>query len=187
MSTMQPRPSRGASGSAPRSTPPVAGPRATPRPSAPLRILLAGVDKDDRGAVEDAVRQGLGSRAASEPWSVSVVQMAGKLSLTIDGGGLQGASLVTDRLSLAEAIRTLVGSDRGPGAESAAPSPGPRTEVRDRHTCERCGKGLLVVYEAEPDEPRELAPVACPHCWTIGHVGVGAWAAGGKDYRSEKA
>lgn len=152
---------------------------------------MAGVDKDERGEIEAAVRQGVGSRAASEPWSVSVVQLAGKWSVTVDGGGLGSASAMADRESLADAIRGLVGGGAavvGPSAGAAgrvvATSP---SEVRDRHSCERCGQGMLVVYEAQPDEPKEVAPVACPHCWTIGHFEVGAWAAAGREYRCEKA
>jgi len=145
------------------------------------------VDKDERGAVEAAVRQGLGS-ADSGSWSVSVVQLAGKWSVTLDGGGLRSASVMTDRGALAEAIRSLVERGRE-GAAGAAPglADPPRAEVRDRHICAGCGRGILVVYESQPDEPKELAPLACPHCWAIGHVEVGAWAATGRDYRSEKA
>jgi len=194
MSRTQPRPSRGASGSALRltppirTTPPVVRARPAPLPTPALRILLAGVDKDDRGAVEAAVRQGLGPRAATEPWSVSVVHMAGKLSVTVDGGGLRSASVMADRASLADAVRSLV--DRGGGAatlSSAAAESVPSAEVRNRHVCKRCGQGVVVVYEGRADEPKELAPVACPHCWTIGHVEVGAWAAAGRDYRAERA
>jgi hypothetical protein len=151
---------------------------------------VAGVDKDERGAVEATVKQGLGSRAASGPWSVSVVQLAGKWSVTVDGGGLRSASVMADRASLADAIRSLVETGgEGPTGAQAAPRLGdvPLVEARDRHACASCGRGMLVVYESQPDEPKELAPVACPHCWAIGHVEVGAWAATGRDYRSEKA
>ncbi|HEX9189396.1 MAG TPA: hypothetical protein VGB87_20130 [Vicinamibacteria bacterium] len=174
---------------------------------------MAGVDKDERGAVEAAVRQGLGARAADGPWSVSVVQLAGKWSVTLDGGGLRSASAVAERAALADAIRSLVGEGRSSSSLDAAPtippSPGPpprvstaaapaggplpaaaprvASEVRARHECGQCGRDLVVVYEACPDEPLDLAPVACPHCWAIGQVEVGAWAAAGRDYRSEKA
>jgi hypothetical protein len=184
MPTIRPRPSRGAPGRALPSPRPAAPPRAAPAQA--LRILVAGVDKDERGAVEAAVRQGLGSRAASDPWSVSVVQLAGKWSVTLDGGGLRSASVMTDRGSLADAIRSLVEGGRE-GAAGVGAADAPRAELRDRHSCESCGGVMLVLYEAQPDEPKELAPVACPHCWAIGHVEVGAWAAAGRDYRSEKA
>jgi len=93
--------------------------------------------------------------------------------------------VMTDQGSLADAIRELVEGSAVVAGSSAGPaSP---AEERDRHVCESCGQGLLVVYDAQPDEPKVLAPVACPHCWAIGHVEVGAWAAAGREYRSEKA
>lgn len=190
MPTMRPRPSRGAPGRALHSPRPAFPPRAAPVPAQALRILVAGVDKDERGAVEAAVREGLGSRAASGSWSVSIVQLAGKWSVTLDGGGLRSASAMADRGSLADAVRALVeGGREGSAGVGAGPrlADAPRAEVRNRHICESCGRELLVVYESQPDEPKELAPVACPHCWAIGHVEVGAWAASGRDYRSEKA
>lgn len=154
--------------------------------------MVAGVDKDARGAIEATVRQALGSRAASGSWSVSVVSLAGKFSVTLDGPGdrLRGLSFVADRDRLAEAIRGAVDVDRErpepasttPGAPAGSP-----TETRDRHVCEHCGQALLVVYELQPDEPKQLVPLACPHCWKVGHVEVGTWAATGREYRAEKA
>ncbi len=187
----------------PRPTPRPA-PRGVPRPSAALvrptagtiplpgvKILVAGVDKDSRVAVEAAVREGLGSRAGAGPWSVSVVSLAGKWSVTLDGPGerLRGLSFIADGDRLAEAIREVVPDHDGAPAGPVAPEvvPGPATEVRESHDCQQCGKAWLVVYESRPDEPRELAPVACPHCWKIARVELGAWAAAGGDYRAERA
>jgi len=145
------------------------------------------VDKDERGAVEAAVRRGLGSRVAAGAWSISVVHLAGKWSVTVDGGGLGSASVMTDRGSLAEAIRRLVEGGGAGAVPPATASDAPPIEVRDRHVCEKCGRGVLVVYETRRGEPKEVAPVACPHCWAIGHVEVAAWAAAGHEYRCEKA
>jgi hypothetical protein len=159
--------------------PPIAAPA--------LSVLVAGLDKDERGAVEAAVRNGLGSRLTAGPWSVSVVHLGAKWSVTVDGGGLRSASAMTDRGSLADAIRRLVDGGGAGALSPAPPSDAPGVEVRDRHACERCGRGVLVVYEARPGETKEFAPVACPHCWAVGHVEVGAWAAAGQEYRCEKA
>lgn len=155
--------------------------------------MVAGVDKDERGAVEASVRRALGSDAEPGPWSISVVSLAGKWSVTLDGpdGRLRGVSFVADRARLADAIREAIRGDDGPVAPrgastSVAPAPSP-TEAREAHVCEHCGGAVLVVYERQPEEPSELAPLACPHCWKIGHVTVGAWAAAGRDYRAEKA
>jgi hypothetical protein len=164
-----------------------AGLRASPA----HRIMVAGVDKDARGAVEASVRQALlGSPEDSGPWSVSVVSLAGKWSVTLDSDRLRGVSFVVEPGRLTDAIREVVEGGRqtagiGPAAADV-PAASP-TEARDPHVCEYCGKAVLVVYERQPDEPKELAPLACPHCWRIGHVPVGLWAAAGRDYRAEKA
>jgi hypothetical protein len=159
--------------------------------------MVAGVDKDARGAVEASVRRALGPQADVGPWSISVVSMAGKWSVTLDGPDerLRSVSFVADQSRLTDAIREAIGGNGGaiggnggaatgsPAFQAAALSP---TEARDRHACEHCGKAVLVVYEQRPGEPKELAALACPHCWRIGHVEVGAWAAAGREYRAEK-
>jgi hypothetical protein len=165
---------------------------ADPGPSPALRIMVAGVDKDARGSVEASVRQALGSQVDSGPWSVSVVNLAGKWSVTLDGpeGRLRGVSFVAEQSRLADTIREAVEGGRATTADKPATPDAPAaspTEARDPHVCEHCGKAVLVVYERHPDESQELAPLACPHCWRIGHVPVGVWAASGRDYRAEKA
>jgi hypothetical protein len=129
--------------------------------------------------------------------------MAGRWSVTLDGPEerLRGLSFVAEGPRLVDAIREAVGGNgavAGNGANgathagahagapgSASPSP-PEGEARDRHDCERCGKTVVVVYERRPNEPKSLAAVACPHCWNVGRVEVGAWAAAGGEYRAEK-
>ena len=156
-----------------------------------LKIMVAGVDKDARGAVEASVRHALGSQAERGPWSISVVSLAGRWSVTLDGPDdrLRGVSFVADGSGLADAIRGAIQGDRGMPANGGTTSPAATaspSEARDRHACEHCGKAVLVVYDQRPDEPKQLAAVACPHCWRIGHVEIGAWAAAGGDYRAEK-
>jgi hypothetical protein len=153
---------------------------------------VAGVDKDARGGIEDMVRQALGSRVASEAWSVSLVKLAGKWSVTLNGPGDQfrHVSFTAEETRLRDALREVVAHDPGGGAGARAvpgTGSGPSTEIRDHHVCEHCRQAVLVIYESQPDEPKQLAPLACPHCWTIGRVEIGAWAAAGGDYRSEKA
>jgi hypothetical protein len=164
---------------------------AKPVPPQALKILLAGVDKDSRGAVEATVREALGGRASSGPWSISVVSFGGKWSVTVDGPGdrLRGLSFVTEPSRLSDAIRRAVEGDREGAALGLPPdvTPASATETRDTHDCEHCGGAVVVVYERQPGEPNERAPLACPHCWKVGHVEIGAWAAAGGDYRSEKA
>lgn len=164
---------------------------ATPGPPPALKILLAGIDKDSRGAVEASVRQALGTRASSGPWSISVVSFGDRWSVTLDGPGdrLRGLSFVTDPDQLSDAIRRAVDGGHEAAAPAGAPdvSPGPPAEMRDAHVCEHCGQSVVVVYEPQPGESKELARLACPHCWKIGYVEIGAWAAAGGEYRCEKA
>lgn len=153
--------------------------------------MVAGVDRDTRGAVEASVRHALGSQAERGPWSISLVSMAGKWSVTLDGPDdrLRGLSFVADQSRLVDAIREAVQADIQAPANGEVAAPGATSspsQACDQHVCEHCGKVVLVVYEQRPDEPKELAAVACPHCWRIGHVEVGAWAAAGGEYRAEK-
>lgn len=153
--------------------------------------MVAGVDKDTRGAVEASVRHALGAQAERGPWSISVVSLAGKWSVTVDGPDdrLRGLSFVAEGGGLTDAIREALHGDRETPASGGTVAPAATasaSEAHDRHLCGHCGRAVLVVYEHRPDEPKELAAVACPHCWRIGHVEVGAWAAAGGEYRAEK-
>jgi hypothetical protein len=194
----------------------------SPASASNLRLLVAGVDKDERASLESRVKQALGSRASEGPWTVSLVKLGGKWSVTLNGPGerFRSLSFATDDARLHDAIHDAVGSDRTPEASTkagaagaasspssaragaapspsttrtgpAAPVPTPSTakagEVRDSHVCPQCKRAVTVVYEAQAGEARVSAPLACPHCWHVSHVEVGAWAAAGGDYRAEKA
>jgi hypothetical protein len=151
---------------------------------------MAGVDKDARGSVEAAVRRAFERRPVSESWSVSLVRLAGKWSVTLSGPGerFRNLSFTADESRLAEAIGEAIGGEHGgPAPGPAASHAPPPATVRERHVCERCRQAILVVYESRPDDSKELAPIACPHCWTVNHVEIGAWAASTSDYRAEKA
>jgi len=148
--------------------------------------------------VEAAVRQALGSHAASEPWTVSLVKLAGKWSVTLNGPGerFRNLSFTTEEARLSVAIREVLGADRGATAGAPAATgtaakargaAGAAAEMREGHTCPHCHEAVVVLYEARPDESKTRAPLACPHCWQISHVEVGAWAAAGGDYRAERA
>lgn len=159
-----------------------------------LKILAAGIPRDERGLVEAAVRQALGSRAASEPWTVSLVKLAGKWSVTLNGPEerFRNVSFTAEEARLGTAIREMLEADRpGPPNGGQAPAQAqvatPAGEVREAHTCPACRRAVVVVYEAHPGESKMPAPLACPHCWQISRVEVGAWAASGRDYRAEKA
>jgi hypothetical protein len=163
--------------------------------------MVAGVDKDAKGAVEASVRDALGSQAERGPWSISVVNMAGRWSVTVDGPDhrLRGLSFVAEGGGLVDAIREALHGQAGtPGNGGAEPTTlasgtvaapaatALASDAGDRHACKHCGKTVLVIYEERPEEGKALAAVACPHCWQIGHVEIGAWAAAGGEYRAEK-
>ena len=160
-------------------------------PGSDLKVLVAGVDKDERGELEARVRQALGSRAASGPWSVSLVKLGGKWSVTLNGPGerFKNVSFTAADARLHDAIRDVVERDRESAVRGgAAPEQrsAPAGEARDEHVCPQCQRAVIVVYETRPGEAKVSAPLACPHCWRVSHVEVGAWAAAGGDYRAEK-
>jgi hypothetical protein len=175
-------------GSAAARTPPPA-----PRPAASLRVLVAGADKDTRSFVEKSVRDALAPAPPSGPCTVSLVKLGGNWSVTVDGPGERRRTLsIDDETLLAFAVRDAIRLPQGDAgdaspAQSVSPEDAPPLEVRDHFTCPSCRQGLEVVYESHADEPKEQAPVACPHCWKVGFVRIGAWAAVGRDYRCEKA
>jgi hypothetical protein len=179
-----------------RSTPPPRPAPPAPRPTAPLplRVLVAGADRDTRSFVEKSVRDALAAAPPAGSCTVSLVKLGDTWSVTVDGPGERRRTLsVDDETLLAFAVRDAIRlPDAGEaGARrtttSAKPEDAPPLEVRDHFVCPSCRQGLEVVYESHADEPKEQAPVACPHCWKVGFVRIGAWAAVGRDYRCEKA
>lgn len=202
------RPSRGSLGlakslgrSRPASPAPSrSAPRATAPPPAPtptttsLRVLVAGADRDTRSFVEKSVRDVLGPQPGDRPCTVSLVKLGETWSVTIDGPGDHRRTLsLEDETLLAFAVRDAIrlrqgeASGAGRAPASVKPEQAPPLEVRDRYLCPHCQQPLEVVYESHADEPKEQAPVACPHCWKVGFVSIGTWAAVGRDYRCEKA
>jgi hypothetical protein len=183
-----------------------------------VKVLVAGIGKDERAELESRVKRALGSHASEGSWTVSLVKLGAKWSVTVNGPGerFKSLSFAIDDARLQDAIRDAVGgggpaetppqagaaspAPRPPARAAAAPAPSsPRGgttpapsiarpgEVRDSHVCPQCQKAVTVVYEAQPGESKVSAPLACPHCWHVSHVEVGAWAAAGGDYRAEKA
>jgi hypothetical protein len=163
-----------------------------PPPS--LRVLVAGADKDTRSFVEKSVRDALAPSPPDGTCTVSLVKLGESWSVTVDGPGDRRRTLSIDdetllAFAVRDAIRLPLAGDGEPSRQDARlkPEDAPPREVRDHFTCPSCRQGLDVVYEAHADEPKEQAPVACPHCWKVGFVRIGAWAAVGRDYRCEKA
>jgi hypothetical protein len=152
-------------------------------------VLVAGVERDERGDVEATVRRAFGSRDPAEAWSVSLVRLGRAWSVTLRGPGerFRNVSFSAEEHRLAEAIAESIGGDgdhRAPGSgQSDSPA---RVPAQASLTCEHCRQSIRVTYEAQPDETKSEAPLACPHCWAMNRVEIGAWAAAGGDYRAEK-
>ncbi|HZM50947.1 MAG TPA: hypothetical protein VFE68_10660 [Vicinamibacteria bacterium] len=158
-----------------------------------LKILCAGCSSEERALVEAGVRAGLVEQARRDPWTVSLVKFGTGWSVTLDGPTIKGRRTSfmvpgpAGPQAVADAVRTA--ADPGAAAAASASSWTPPVDPagrRDSHKCSMCGGQYLVVYEAEPDEPLEDAPVACPHCWQIAKVQVARSASIGRDYRADK-
>jgi hypothetical protein len=172
-----------------RTPSPARRPAAADPPLRNLKVLVAGVERDERGSIEAVVKQAFAHRDPGEAWSVSLVRMGEKWSVGLNGPTeqLRNVSFTAEEHELKAAIGRAIGG-AAPTATSAGP-PGPavaRGTIEERHVCRHCQQVILVSYEGEADEPKEVAPLACPHCWVVGPVRIGAWAAAGGDYRAEK-
>jgi hypothetical protein len=170
-----------------------------------LKILCAGCSKQEREAVEVEVAAGLGARARDDPWTVSLVKIGDRWSVTLEGPdrATRGAAFMAPEGRLRQAIAEAVnqGAPAAPAAAApAAPAPsaarrpvrtpgaapvGPGGQRRDRHNCSKCSKPYVISYDAEAGEPTETVPVACPRCWQIDHVPVAQSAGLTADYKVE--
>ena len=163
-----------------------------------LKIMCAGCSSEERIAVEAGVRAGLGERTR-DPWTVSLVKFGNGWSVTLDGPTVKGRRTSfmvpgpAGPQAVAEAVRcaadpaTAAVLAPAPANGHAASGPAMSADHRDTHTCEMCGGGYIVMYEADPEEPLEDAPVACPHCWQILKVQVARSVSFDRDYRADKA
>ena len=166
-----------------------------------LKILCAGGSKEEKEAVETAVRAGIGPRPAAETWTVSLVKVGRQWSVTLDGPEKSSRStFIAGEGRLREAISESLAQRRPGGGRAAAPTGGASVPTggatavsgragqrRNAYTCQQCGKAFAVSYDVEEGEGEETVPAACPHCWRIENVKVGITAAVNNDYRVDKA
>jgi hypothetical protein len=159
-----------------------------------LKILCAGASKEERQAVEAEVAAGLGVRARHDPWTVSLVKIGDRWSVTLEGPDRsKGTTFMAQSGRIRQAIADVLekggeapAPERRPGPRPPSPvATGPRGERRDRHECSKCRKPYVIVYETEAGEATETVPVACPRCWQIDHVAVAQSAGINSDYRVE--
>jgi len=159
-----------------------------------LKILCAGCSSEERALVEAGVRAGLVEHSRRDPWTVSLVKFGTGWSVTLDGPTLKGRRTSfmvpgpAGPQAVADAVRSAADPSApvAPAAVSGWSKPIDPEGRRDSHKCTVCGGQYLVVYDAEPNEPLEEAPVACPHCWQIAKVQVARSASIGRDYRADK-
>jgi hypothetical protein len=220
-----------------------------------LKILCAGCSKDEREQAEAEVTRALAERSAGDAWTVSLVKLQGRWSVTLDAPAAKVRALTVaapeGRLgdSIRQALRAVTPAPGAPtqaapaqvapGAPApAAPSPrapapalpartsstqamptaarpasatptparpaaatpapaGPAPAASPTRTpaaagdgpvrCEKCRGAFVVQYDSRPGEPLQSVPVACPRCWHVNRVLIGAEAAFNRDYRAEKA
>jgi hypothetical protein len=163
-----------------------------------LKILCAGCSMEERAVVEAGVRAGLGDRPRRDPWTVSLVKFGTGWSVTVDGPTVQGRRTSfmvpgsAGTQAFAEAVRSAADPSGAPLSAASSPANG-RTSApaapqhrRDSHKCGMCGGQYVLLYDADPDEPLEDAPVACPHCWQILKVQVARSVSFDRDYRADK-
>jgi len=167
-----------------------------------LKILCAGCTKLEREILEAEVAAALGARALNEPWTVSLVRIGERFSVTLEGPerATRGKTFMAPQERLRDSITEAL-AGRAPEEPPRAPRPagpaapasrppstvaGPRGERRERHQCSKCAKSYLIIYEAEAGEAMETVPVACPRCWQIDHVAVAQAAGLSSDYRVER-
>jgi hypothetical protein len=159
----------------------------------PLKLLIAGCSSDERDAVASIAKSVLSGRPDPELWNVSMVKVANQWSVTIDGPEprFKGLNFVAPTEKLAGELKNELskaqnGAGSGPAAAGGAP-PAPHGELTDRYNCQECASAFEVVYHALPGEPRELAPVACPHCWHVNQVPIPEAAGITGEYRAQAA
>jgi len=175
-----------------------------------LKIMCAGCSKDEREQAEAVVRSAVGPAADTDAWTISLVKLGGQWSVTLDARTVpgRGRTLMTPASRLGEAIAEAI---RAPKAEAPEGKPAPAATARTAAAaaamstpaagvpaiaappaipgaiaCKKCGHSFKVVYDAQPGEPLQEAPVACPYCWQMNKVEIGLEAAETSDYRAEK-
>jgi hypothetical protein len=138
-------------------------------PAARLRALTVVAPQ---GRLADSIREALRSG----------------LPAPASAGRPVAASPAPSAPSARPATREASPASAAPRSAGAAPPAGPvAAPSGGRLSCEKCGRGFVVVYESHPGASLETAPVACPHCWHVNRVLIDAEAAFNRDYRAEKA
>jgi hypothetical protein len=159
-----------------------------------LKVLCAGCSPDERDQAEAEVRRALGARLDQARWTVSLVKVQSRWSVTMAHPPAATITCVAPAGQLEGAIRDALGGGPAPSAPPAgsfpraapaSPSAG-RGQRATQHECASCHAPFVVRYEAGGDESEETVPVACPHCWARNYVLVAESAAESREYTAEK-
>jgi hypothetical protein len=164
-----------------------------------LKLLIAGCSSDERDSVASIAKSILGGRPDPEIWNVSMVKVAQQWSVTIDGpdARFKGLSFVAPMEKLAGEMKNeltkaskngaggVAAAAKAPAAVAASNYSSPAKELKESHNCQECACPFDVIYEAHADEPRELAPVACPHCWHVNQVPIAEGASVTGEYKAQ--
>ena len=88
-----------------------------------LKVMCAGCSVEERERAEADVRRALGARAAgSETWTVSVINLQSRWSITLDGPGTRALNCTAQPGRLAEAIQEALQAKTA-ASPPAAPTP----------------------------------------------------------------
>jgi hypothetical protein len=169
-----------------------------------LKVLCAGCSQEERERAESDVRRALGARLQEEAWTVSLVKVNDRWSVTVSRPQRGTLTCVAPEGRVAEAIRDAVSG--GPpeaapaGTPSGSPAPAKPTAAAGRapaaaasgpqsvpHQCGACHAAFVVRYQAARDEGEETVAVACPHCWHKNYVLIAESAAESREFTAEKA
>jgi hypothetical protein len=172
-----------------------------------LKVLCAGCSQEERERVESDVRSALGARLPDEAWTVSLVKVNDRWSVTVSSPKRTTVTSVAPEGGVGQAVRDAVAGAASPAAppsKAAAHAPAPKGPgpaarpapaaahaasgtQRVRHQCGSCREAFVVTYEAGADEGEETVAVACPHCWHKNYVLIAESAAESRDFTAEKA
>jgi hypothetical protein len=88
-----------------------------------LKVMCAGCSAEERERAESDVRRALGPRAeGDETWIVSVVNVARRLSVTLDGPGIRALTCTAAPGQLADAIRDALQARMGAARPNTDPT-----------------------------------------------------------------
>src|SRR5688572_12526162 len=112
-----------------------------------LKILCAGCSKEERAAVEAEVADALGTRARNEPWTVSLVKVGDRWSVTLEGPdrATRGTAFMAPAAGLRESISDALNrGGPGPAAARGVPAPNAPGAARLPRIPDAAGAGSRV-------------------------------------------